>query len=159
METLGRRGFFGIIGAMIASKEARVRPPYAAEPARFATACPQCDAPCGGVCKEKILKIGEDRLPFLDFMESGCSDCRRCLEVCEPGVLNAPERFIAATVRINALKCMSWSNVMCYACKEPCMENAIIFSGLFRPEVVSDACSGCGYCISRCPGGAIEVVA
>jgi len=159
MENLGRRGFFGAIGAMIASKEVRVRPPYATESARFASVCPACDAPCSAACEESILKIGGDRLPFLDFTVSGCSDCGKCLEVCEPGVLHEPKQFIRAKLRINAAKCMSWHDVMCFSCKEPCMENAILFSGLFRPEIAGAQCTACGYCIARCPSGAIEVVA
>ncbi len=159
MESVGRRGFFGALGALITEREVKTRPPYARDSTQLGTACPQCEGMCAAVCEEKIIKIGSDKLPYLDFSVNGCSDCKACLEACEPGVLNDPEQFITASVRINAAKCMSWSDVMCFSCKEPCLSDAIVFAGVFKPEIHKDACTACGYCIARCPSGAIEVVA
>ena len=111
------------------------------------------------MCEEAIIKFGEDRIPYLDFSESGCSDCGECLKACERGVLGNPDVFIKGSIRINAAKCVSWHQVMCFSCKEPCLENAIVFENMFRPEISSDVCTLCGYCIARCPAGAIEVTA
>lgn len=110
------------------------------------------------MCEEEIIKFDNGKIPYLDFTVSGCSDCRKCLEACEPGVLHDSEVFIKGSIRINVVKCMSWHNVMCFSCKDPCLDNAIVFQNMFRPEIDNDACTLCGYCISRCPGDAIEVI-
>ncbi len=159
MSELSRRGFFGAIGAKVTNKEIVIRPPYAKESTLFGTECPQCSGMCGTMCEEEIIKFGDDKTPYLDFSSSGCTDCEACLEACEPGVLNDKTIFIEAKVKINATKCMSWENVMCFSCKEPCLDDAIIFEGLFRPEISAEKCTACGFCIGRCPTGAIEIVA
>ena len=159
MNGIDRRGFFGALGAKTVNREIKVRPPYAKESTLFGTECPQCTGMCGTVCEEEIIKFGKDKIPYLDFSVSGCTDCEACFDACEPGVLNDKESFIRARVKIDTKKCMSWENVMCFSCKEPCLEDAIIFEGLFRPEISAEKCTACGFCIARCPSGAIEVVA
>lgn len=159
MNGVGRRGFLGALGALAVNKEVVTRPPYAANETLFGTECPSCEGMCGTVCEEAIIKFSDKGVPFLDFSVSGCSDCGECLKVCEPGVLNDAEQFVKGGIRINIVKCVSWHNVMCFSCKEPCMEDAIKFETMFRPEIDSDRCTMCGYCISRCPGDAIEVTA
>lgn len=159
MSELSRRGFFGAIGSKVTNKEIAVRPPYAKENALFGTECPQCAGLCGTMCEEEIIRFGDDKIPYLDFSSSGCTDCEACLNACEPGVLNDKTIFIQAKVKINASRCMSWENVMCFSCKEPCLDDAIIFEGLFRPEISTEKCTACGFCIGRCPTGAIEIVA
>jgi len=111
------------------------------------------------MCEEEIIRFGDDKIPYLDFSSSGCTDCEACLKACEPGVLNDKTTFIQAKVRINASKCMSWENVICFSCKEPCLDDAIVFEGLFRPVISAEKCTACGFCIGRCPTGAIEIVA
>ena len=159
MSGIDRRGFFGAIGAKAVSKEIKIRPPYAKESTLFGTECPQCTGVCGTVCEEEIIKFGKDKIPYLDFSQSGCTYCEECLTACEPGVLSDPELKIQASIRINPAKCMSWQEVMCFSCKEPCLDDAIIFSGLFKPEISSEQCTACGFCMSRCPSSAIEIVA
>jgi len=114
---------------------------------------------CGTVCEEEIIKFGNDKIPYLDFSRSGCTYCEACLKACEPGVLGTIEEGIKASVRINAVKCMSWNHVMCFSCKEPCLDDAIDFQGMFKPEIKSAQCTACGFCIARCPTGAIEIIA
>ncbi len=159
MADLGRRGFFGALGAAAVKKEAAIRPPYAADPTLFGSECPSCEGMCGTACEEAIIRFGEDRIPFLDFSVSGCTYCDACLEACKPGVLSDADVRIATTVRINPLKCMSWHDVMCFSCKEPCLDRAIDFKGLFKPEIDMGKCTACGFCIARCPSDAIETIA
>ncbi len=159
MRELGRRGFLGALGALAANKEVSTRPPYAGDETLFGTECPQCEGMCGTVCEEAIIKFSDKKIPYIDFSVSGCSDCGECMGACEPGVLNDSDVFIKGSLRINAVKCVSWHGVACFSCKDPCLENAIHFENMFRPEIVNDACTLCGYCISRCPGNAIEVIA
>jgi len=156
---IDRRGFLGALGAKAANREIKVRPPYAKESTLFGTECPQCDGMCATLCEEEIIKIGKDKIPYLDFSDSGCTYCDECLKACEPGVLSDPDIQIQASIRINEAKCVAWHDVMCFSCKEPCLDDAIIFSGLFRPEISSDNCTACGFCIERCPSAAIEIVA
>ena len=158
MSGIDRRSFFGALGAKAANKEQVIRPPYAKESSLFGTECPQCDGMCATLCEEEIIKIGADKIPYLVFSQSGCTYCEECLNACEPGVLSDAEVLISSSIRINEAKCMSWHDVMCFACKEPCLDDAIIFSGLFRPEISSEKCTACGFCISRCPSSAIEIV-
>jgi len=155
---LGRRGLIGAIGAA-AGRKVDVRPPYAADAALFGTECPSCEGMCGTACEEAVIRFDERHLPRLDFSENGCTYCEACIEACTPGVLSDTAVQIRATVRINPLKCVSWQDVMCFSCKEPCLDNAIDFEGLFRPEISSDRCTACGFCIARCPSDAIEVIA
>ena len=159
MSSVDRRGFFGALGALAVNKEIKIRPPYAKESTLFGTECPQCTGVCGTVCEEEIIKFGKDKIPYLDFSQNGCTYCEECLIACEPGVLSDPELKIQASIRINPAKCMSWQDVMCFSCKEPCLDDAIIFSGLFRPEISSEQCTACGFCMARCPSSAIEIVA
>lgn len=135
-----------------------MRPPYAKAYGLFGTECPQCDGLCGPVCEEDIIKFDDDKIPYLDFSSSGCTDCEACLDACTPGVLNDKTLFIQARVKINTQRCISWESVMCFSCKEPCLDDAIIFDGLFRPEISAERCTACGFCIGRCPTGAIEIV-
>jgi len=58
-------------------------------------------------------------------------------------------------VQIDPKKCMSWSKTICFSCKEPCLENAIEFAGMFYPEIKPELCTGCGFCIGYCPSEAI----
>lgn len=155
MPDFGRRGFFGALGAAV-MKEGKIRPPYAADLTLFGKECPSCEGMCLSVCEEHVIAIGKDRIPYLDFSESGCTYCGACMEACVPGVLADGTQRIHATVRINPLKCVSWQGVMCFSCKEPCMDNAIDFKGLFKPEIDDSKCTSCGFCIGRCPSEAIE---
>lgn len=154
----GRGGFFGAINALLREKEPHiVRPPYAGEEENFNT-CHTCAGMCVSVCEEKIIVRDDFGTPRLEFKTSGCSDCHQCLDVCTPGVLNDPSRFIQSSAKINMQMCLSHHNTVCFACKEPCMDDAIVFKGMFNPIVLKENCTGCGYCIGVCPSGAIEMV-
>lgn len=48
---------------------------------------------------------------------------------------------------------------MCFSCKDPCLDDAIEFLGMFRPEIVTDKCTSCGFCLRACPTSAIEIKA
>uniref|UniRef100_UPI003F634573 ferredoxin-type protein NapF n=1 Tax=Thiomicrolovo subterrani TaxID=3131934 RepID=UPI003F634573 len=138
------------------NKGKQIRPPYAADLSRFGQTCPECEGMCSNACEENIIIIGKDRTPHLDFSKGGCTYCGACLEACSPGVLSHTEEPIHAAVRINPLKCVSWQGVMCFSCKEPCLDNAIDFKGLYKPDINASRCTSCGFCIGRCPSEAIE---
>ena len=93
----------------------------------------------------------------MDFSKSGCTYCDDCAEACEFDVLSLEnKKQINATVTINKKECVSWEGVMCFSCKDPCLDNAIDFKAMFMPSI-NDNCTACGFCISRCPVQAIKV--
>ena len=157
-----RRELFSSLASSIknASKkkpERLVRPPYNNDESLFHNECSKCDAKCATVCEVEIIKIAEDKTPYLDFSKNGCTYCDDCAEACEFGVLTLEnQRHIDAKIVINKDECVSWEGVMCFSCKDPCIDNAIDFKAMFMPEI-NDNCTSCGFCISRCPVEAIKV--
>jgi len=145
-----------------------VRPPYNSDEALFEE-CSACDGACADICEEKIIVILEDKTPSLDFSQSGCTFCDECAEVCSSleneiiegdfSVLSiaSASKKIAVDVIISKESCLAWEKTMCFSCKEPCLENAIIFNGLFKPIIDANKCTSCGFCISRCPTNAITI--
>lgn len=66
-----------------------VRPPYYEDEADFHKNCINCDGKCSNFCEEHIIKIGEDKTPYLDFNNSGCTYCDECANACDEfNVLN-----------------------------------------------------------------------
>lgn len=159
MQEQVRGGFFGAIASLFKEDgKVLIRPPYILADATF-DECHGCDGMCVSACEEKIIYRDNNGTPFLDFKISGCSDCHKCLEACEPNVLSNPEQFIKGYAKISMMSCMSHHETICFACKEPCMENAIVFKGMFNPIILPERCTGCGYCVSVCPSAAIVMVA
>ncbi len=160
----GRRGIFASLSSALKGEkgesETPIRPPYNSDSDLFHRLCPECvDKPCAKVCEEEIIVIAEDGTPKLSFSNRGCTFCDACLEACEAGVLSDKTiDFINAKVEIDVLKCMAWHQSICSSCKDPCLEDAIAFLGLFRPEIAPDRCTGCGWCIPVCPSYAIKIV-
>ena len=145
-----------------------VRPPYSSDEALFEE-CRVCDGACADICEEKIIIILEDKTPSLDFSQSGCTFCDECALVCasleneiidaDISALSIENRVnkIALTIAISKESCLAWDKTMCFSCKEPCLENAIVFKGLFKPVIDENKCTSCGFCIARCPTNAITI--
>jgi len=145
-------------GEEFVGKEIIIRPPYYKDINAFDTECLNCDGKCATLCQEQIIIIGEDKTPRLDFSKNGCTYCDDCAIACEHGVLHVEDkRMIDAGIRINESKCMSWDGVMCFSCKDPCLEDAIDFKAMFMPTINQDKCTACGFCISICPSVAIDI--
>ncbi len=160
-----RRELFSFLSSSVknslADKETKVtliRPPYFDDIAAFDIECQNCEGLCATSCQEQIIIIQEDKTPILDFSKSGCTYCDDCAVACTPNVLNIEnKKLIDATISINQSSCMSWEGVMCFSCKDPCLEDAIDFKAMFMPTINQDKCTSCGFCISRCPTYAIGV--
>ena len=137
-----------------------VRPPYGLDESLFQSECVTCESKaCVASCDEKIIMIGEDGTPALDFSKSGCTFCEECATVCEPSVLSLENTHTAeqlnAVFQISTEACVAHHGVICFSCKEPCIDDAILFNGLFNPVIDDDKCTSCGFCLARCPADAI----
>jgi len=138
-----------------------LRPPYYSDINIFDKECIKCeDKACASACEENIIVIESRGTPILNFTKSGCTFCQECAIVCKANVLNVESEHskINATFIINKESCLAHNQSICFSCKEPCIENAIIFKGMFEPIIDIDRCNGCGFCISRCPTNAIEYI-
>ncbi len=134
-----------------------IRPPYISEISNF-TKCAECTGECVAVCEERILFRLKDGSPHMVYGKNGCTFCGKCADVCEYGILSKENPAkINVEVKININKCMAWNGVMCFSCREPCLDNAIKFEGIFKPRIVPDMCTGCGFCTNVCPSQAVEV--
>ncbi len=153
-----RREFFSALIRPIQKEEESktlLRPPYFIDEADFEK-CSKCDEKkCIEACEENIILI-KDGKPSLNFSESGCSFCDACAEACEAGVLNIEAKRLLPKLTIDMLGCLAWQKTICSMCKDVCLDNAIVFTGLFNPEI-NDECTGCGFCVGVCPTNAIKI--
>jgi len=138
-----------------------VRPPYGSSESLFQSECPDCESKsCVASCDEKIIFIADDGTPALHFDQSGCTFCDACAEVCEAGVLSLENEgtatWLNAVFKISLEACVAHHGVICYSCKEPCIDDAILFNGMFNPVINDEKCTACGFCLSRCPTQAIS---
>ena len=158
-----RRELFSSLASPFKKQEDKletiIRPPYFKDEADFIKICITCEGKsCTTVCEENIIIIGDDGTPRLNFAESGCTYCDECAIACEDNVLKVEDKkHINLKFSIDPLKCMSWNQTMCFSCKDPCLSDAIKFLGMFRPEIVSDLCTSCGFCVKVCPTDAISM--
>lgn len=155
-----RRELFGSLASSLKGEkkqEKLLRPPYFSDESLFHNECNRCDAKCATVCEEDIIRIADDKTPYLIFSKSGCTYCDKCAFACEFGVLSIEhKKLIGATVFIDKKSCLSWNHTMCFSCKDPCLDKAIDFQAMFMP-IINDKCTACGFCISRCPTDAIKL--
>ena len=155
-----RREFFKKLGNSLHSKkdEAILRPPYGYSESLFQSKCIECEEkPCATCCEEGIIVIKSDKTPTLNLKKSGCTFCEECALACKSEVLSLKNNneTINATFQIDFKSCLSHQGTICFSCKEPCLDDAILFSGMFKPIIDETLCTNCGFCLSRCPTNAI----
>lgn len=161
-----RRDFFksltgGVVAKVKEDKPLYLRPPYNINRELFDKECIECESKaCATACDENIIVIEASGTPILNFTKSGCTFCQDCADVCERDVLVVTEdsQKIDATFLINKESCMAHNGSICFSCKEPCIDDAILFKGMFDPIIDMERCTSCGFCISRCPTNAIEFI-
>lgn len=141
-----------------------VRPPYCSDESALQNECPACETQaCVTSCDEQIIIIDANRTPILNFTKSGCTFCEACAEACEKdglGILSLSNTHtsekINAEFTISTESCVAHHGVICFSCKEPCIDDAILFNGMFNPVIDMDKCTGCGFCMQKCPTKAIN---
>ncbi len=157
-----RRELFSSLASPFKKKDETleaIRPPYFKEESDFSKICVTCkEKSCTTVCEENIIFINDDGTPTLNFANSGCTYCDECAIACQEDVLKVDyKKNINTKFSIDVLKCMSWNQTMCFSCKDPCLDDAIKFLGMFRPEIDNDLCTSCGFCVKVCPSDAITI--
>ena len=139
-----------------------IRPPYGKSESLFQSECPSCESKaCVTSCDEQIIFIDkETKTPTLTFAKNGCTFCDECAIACEKNVLSLENEggstYLSAIFKISLQACVAHHGVICNACKEPCIDDAILFNGMFNPIIDNEKCTACGFCISRCPTEAIS---
>ncbi len=138
-----------------------LRPPGAVAEADFLAGCTRC-GDCIRACPHQAIRLAPDRLraaagtPIIDPTAQPCLMCTDtpCITACAPAVLQrAPETPVPAIglARIATVDCLAHQGTTCSTCSERCpVEGAIRLTGS-RPQVVPDACTGCGICHHVCP--------
>jgi len=122
-------------------------------------ACSGC-AKCVEACPTGIIAMA-DGLPCVDFSAGECTFCGKCAEACPEPVFAAPAAQRFDHVMAIGEGCLAFGNIDCQACRDACPTEAIRFwprrGGPFVPELLEDACTGCGACVSVCPASVIEI--
>jgi len=141
-----------------------VRPPYGLDESLFQSECVTCESKaCVASCDEQIILIQDDGTPRLDFSKRGCTFCEECAIACVPNVLSVEHGHTSeklnAIFTISTQDCVAHDGVICFSCKEPCIDDAILFNGMFNPVIDMDKCTSCGFCMARCPTLAIDFAA
>lgn len=154
-----RRDFFSFLSLIQGEKEiAKIRLPYCDDLSLFQTYCTACETKaCCHSCEEGIIHIDDQGIPYVDLKSRGCTFCDACANACPEAFLDTGLVAIQGKIELNILQCLAWNQTMCFSCKEPCLEDAISFIGLFRPSIHEQRCTRCGFCIGVCPVGAISI--
>ena len=138
-----------------------LRPPGAVAEGAFLAGCTRC-GDCIRACPHQAIRLAPERLrsaagtPIIDPAEQPCLMCvdTPCITACAPAVLRrAPEAPVPTigVARIATVDCLAHQGTTCTTCSERCpVEGAIRLTGN-RPQVVPDACTGCGICHYVCP--------
>ncbi len=142
-------------------KEVVLRPPYGKDESLFLSECIKCESKaCATHCEEGIIVIKSDGTPTINYKKSGCTFCEECAKSCPYDVLSLD--YLKYKDRLNVSfiietdLCIAHDKTICFSCKEPCLDDAILFAGMFNPVIDMDRCTGCGFCISKCPTNAIK---
>ncbi len=154
-----RELFSSLFSSKKKETELILRPPYYEDIDSFHKECINCiDTPCITFCEENIIVLNDDKTPKIDFSLGGCTYCDECAKACPTEVLKVENKsLLNVKVEIDILQCMSWNNTMCFSCKDPCLDDAIEFLGIYKPSINYNKCTSCGFCISVCPTNAIKI--
>ena len=143
-------------------KETPLRPPWAIAESQFLEICDGC-GDCITNCPTKIIKKARAGYPVIDFSADECTFCEQCVDACKPHALLKKHQQPPwqATASIDESKCITYQNVECRSCSDPCETRAIKMpprlGGISIPELNTSDCTGCGACVSVCPVSAILV--
>lgn len=136
-----------------------LRPPGAIDEAAFLLTCTRC-GDCAKACPTQVIKFLPPNsgaavgTPYIDPLEQACDLCGKCMPTCEPQALltvTDPRQVRMGTAKIDTATCWAHSGSICDLCYQRCPfpDEAIrMVDG--KPEIVADACTGCGICAYVC---------
>lgn len=155
-------------GAPNADAPRPVMPPGAGDRVRFSARCTACHL-CVARCPTQILRpaameYGWSGLlqPRMDFTHASCPvDCRECSRVCPTQALRPLTPDEKKRVRVGVVR-HSWNRCVvrnerraCDLCIQACPTGAITArpwrTGINRPSLRTELCTGCGACEAVCP--------
>jgi len=149
-----RRVLFGRRGA----ERPPVRPPWAGV-RDFTDLCTRCGA-CAAACPETIIVKGDGGFPTVDFRRGECTFCGACADVCPQPLFDRSREAWSLEPTIGR-GCLTFAGVICQTCQDICPENVFSFVLMPhtapRPMVDPASCTGCGACVSACPGEAVRL--
>ncbi|MEP3045758.1 MAG: ferredoxin-type protein NapF [Roseibium sp.] len=116
--------------------------------------CTSC-SDCVDACPETILKSDSNGKPMIVFDGKECTFCQKCAEACNSNVFDlsrSPAWSLKADIKPG---CLQEHGISCQVCRDTCPTSAIKVDLEKRPfgqlRIESDACTGCGGCLSVCP--------
>jgi ferredoxin-type protein NapF len=136
------------------------RPPWSKVDEQFTDNCTRCNK-CITACETNIIKQGDGGFPEIDFSLGECTFCQLCVDACPEPVFDRAQSLpwsITASIKDS---CLTYQGVWCQSCKDACDPRAISFimavGQVPKPMIDTDACTGCGACVSPCPADAILI--
>lgn len=135
-----------------------ILPPWARETTYFLAHCLRCDA-CIQACEADILQrgagISERRFQTGRVQLLLCL----CAGLYRIAFSSAPHQGLGSGFTLTE-NCLARQSVECHRCQDSCEPMAITFrptlSGIYQPQLDSQACNGCGACVAICPVSAIK---
>ncbi|MFZ2888908.1 4Fe-4S binding protein [Sulfuricurvum sp.] len=157
-----RRGFFTSLVALARGEGKEDKPFHPLLPGFIADKSDNClsciTSACKNVCEEGIIVREDATIPYLYFSRRGCTFCGECISACESDCFVAePITSLKAQMQIGILSCLAWNKTICRSCADVCNDKAIQFTGLWNPEIDSNACTVCGFCVGVCPASTITI--
>ena len=145
-----------------------IRPPGALPEPQFLEACEQGCRLCVDACPQYVIipsldkrqPGGGDGRPYLLPARGACDLCGKCMEVCPTGALQAtaPEAVRIGLAVLDSPRCVRTLGDACRLCVDACpFPGVALVDHEALPEVVAEACTGCGLCAVACPVDAIEI--
>ncbi len=134
-----------------------ILPPWARETTYFLAHCLRCDA-CIQACEADILQRGGG-YPSVDFKRGECSFVMPVRRPVPNRFSSAPHQGTGSGFTLTE-NCLARQSVECHRCQDSCEPMAITFrptlSGIYQPQLDSQACNGCGACVYLPPLSAIK---
>lgn len=122
-------------------------------------ACTRCGE-CISACPGELLFKGDGGFPEIRFVQDGCDFCGKCADSCREPVFDL-SRPAFEWRAVLADKCLAYAQIDCRSCQDACEPQAIRFRPTLgntpQPQLLPDACNGCGACLAVCPADAIRL--